>query len=517
MRLLIVDDERLTREGLRDATNWNDLGISEIQEAVDGLNALSILDTFNPDILLTDVRMPRMDGIKLATELRQINPGCKVIFISGYADKEYLKAAISLKAVQYVEKPIDIEELKEAVKQAVKERTDDLHSNENEAFARANSSLVRQEAALKLIGATIDEHQLRKQLEWTGFILPSPVVGATILVKVIDRIADDDHAITIITNAAHLLECPYLLAPKDSMHYVLHLFPGAARHLDKKSLRTMCLDLASALSSHYQRYAVAAGDIVYGIDSLKQSYTKAVVRMQEAFYLPPCAVVTDDTPSRSFSEEEKRLFMDNLKVALKLEQFVNIDTIIQNLTNSLRECPLELVNVTKDLYSRIAIELEAFSESRGIRLFSSNNGDSPLEFILGCHYLDDVLVAIKTKLVQLQGEIAERSKSAIASRVIRYIHEFYAKESLSVGELSEYMQMTNSHLIAVFRKSTGNTVKQYIMEYRVEKAKELLMKDWMKMSDVASRTGFKDGESFAKVFRKHTGMIPSDYRKRYRP
>jgi len=86
-----------------------------------------------------------------------------------------------------------------------------------------------------------------------------------------------------------------------------------------------------------------------------------------------------------------------------------------------------------------------------------------------------------------------------------------------VGELSSYLQMTNSHVIAVFRKSTGKTVKQYIMEYRVNKAKELLLEDWMKMSVVASQTGFKDGEYFAKVFRKHTGMTPSDYRNRYRP
>ncbi|GGD53061.1 response regulator transcription factor [Paenibacillus nasutitermitis] len=517
MRLLIVDDERLTREGLRDETNWKNIGISEIKEAYDGLNALSILDTFKPDILLTDVRMPRMDGIKLANELRRINPGCKVIFISGYADKAYLKAAISLKAVQYVEKPIDIDELEEAVKQAVKERMDDLSSNENEAFARANSSLVRQEATLKMIGESIDEPQLRKQLDWTGFDLPSPVAGATVLVKVIDRIAETDQAMTIITNAAHQLVCPFLLAPKDNMHYVLHLFPGSACRLDKPTLSTMCHELASALSSHYQRYAVAAGAIVCGIDSIRQSYITAVVRMQRAFYLPPCAVVTDDIALRSFPEEQKRLLMDNIKAALQLERFDEIDAAVQQLTDLIRECPMELVSTTKDLYCRIAIELETFAESRSIKLFTLNNGDSPLEFILGCHYIDDVLSAVKSKIRLLQEEVAERSKSATASRIMRYIHEHYARESLSVGDLSEYLQMTNSHLIAVFRKSTAKTVKQYIMEYRVEKAKQLLMEDWMKMSVVAARTGFKDGEYFAKVFRKHTGMTPSEYRNRYRP
>ncbi|MDQ6422979.1 response regulator [Paenibacillus sp. LHD-117] len=517
MRLLIVDDERLTREGLRDAINWKNLGIFEIREAVDGLGALSIMNTFKPDILLTDVRMPRMDGIKLATELRRINPGCKVIFISGYADKEYLKAAISLKAVQYVEKPIDAEELEDAVKQAIQERMDDQLINENEAFARANSSLVRQQATLNLIGESIDEHQLRKQLDWTGFNLPSPVVGATVLVKIVDPIADNDQAMTIMTTAAHRFACPFLLAPKDSMHYVLHLIPRAAFHLDKPSLRTMCQELASALSTQFPRFAVAAGDIVNDIHSFKQSYINAVVRIQEAFYLPPCAVVTDNTPLRNFSEEQKRLFMDNLKAALKLEQFDEIDSHVQHLTDTIRKCPMELVNATKDLYRRIAIELEAFAESRGIRLFTLQNGDSPLEFILGCHFIDDVLAAVKSKLRQLQEEVTERSKNTTASRVMRYIHEHYARESLSVGDLSEYMQMTNSHLIAVFRKSTGKTVKQYLMEYRVEKAKQLLMEDWMKMSVVASRMGFKDGEYFAKVFRKHAGMTPSEYRNRYRP
>ena len=99
MRILIADDEELTRKGIISSVDWETLGISDIDHADDGIHALECAKRAQPNNLLTDVRMPRMDGIELAKRLREQDPDCPVIFMSGYSDKEYLKAAINLKAV----------------------------------------------------------------------------------------------------------------------------------------------------------------------------------------------------------------------------------------------------------------------------------------------------------------------------------------------------------------------------------------------------------------------------------
>ena len=116
---MIVDDERMTRESLAKYVAWSTVNIGSVRTARNGIEALAIADREPPEILLTDVRMPKMDGLELAERVKSLNPHCKIVFLSGYADKEYLKKAIHLQAISYVEKPVDLEEVKEAVRMAV--------------------------------------------------------------------------------------------------------------------------------------------------------------------------------------------------------------------------------------------------------------------------------------------------------------------------------------------------------------------------------------------------------------
>ena len=106
MKLLIADDEKLTREGIRDRLDLQGLGISGVFLADDGVHGLETALKESPDIVLTDIRMPRMNGVQMAEQILAANPGTVIIFMSAYSDKEYLKAAIKLKAVSYVEKPL---------------------------------------------------------------------------------------------------------------------------------------------------------------------------------------------------------------------------------------------------------------------------------------------------------------------------------------------------------------------------------------------------------------------------
>ena len=117
-KLVIVDDEPATRQGIRTALNWSLLNIEIAGEASNGLEALDLVERIHPDILICDIRMPKMDGISLVTELQSRSPGTQVLFLSGYSDKEYLKNAIRLDAVDYIFKPFELDELTAAVKKA---------------------------------------------------------------------------------------------------------------------------------------------------------------------------------------------------------------------------------------------------------------------------------------------------------------------------------------------------------------------------------------------------------------
>ena len=117
-KLVIVDDEPATRQGIRTALNWSLFDIEIAGEASNGLEGLDLVERVRPDILICDIRMPKMDGISLVTELQSRYPGLQVLFLSGYSDKEYLKNAIRLDAVDYIFKPFELDELTSAVKKA---------------------------------------------------------------------------------------------------------------------------------------------------------------------------------------------------------------------------------------------------------------------------------------------------------------------------------------------------------------------------------------------------------------
>lgn len=136
MKVLLVEDEVLTREGLLMSIPWEELGIREILTAEDGEEGLEKAASQEPDIVMTDVRMPRMDGITMAFEIRKKNKKCRFIFVSGYCDKDYLKSAIHLSAVNYIEKPIEIDEVITALKQAMKQITEQRRQEEIEAEYR---------------------------------------------------------------------------------------------------------------------------------------------------------------------------------------------------------------------------------------------------------------------------------------------------------------------------------------------------------------------------------------------
>lgn len=521
MKLLFIEDEKFTREGVLKSVNWDRLGITELREAVDGLDAVAIAEQFKPDIVLTDIRMPRMDGIELAFHLRRKYPQCKIVFMSGYADKEYLKAAITLKAVSYVEKPIDIEELEEALRGAIDIVLEEQRHVANDTVAKENKSYMKQEAALQLIRGGYDEDLLRNRLVAADFTAVMQAPAATAIIKVISPGPLKQALGQFIDEALHSSEEPYLYAWKDDHHAIVHFFSKPHEGLEISQVQHLCYELASVLKREHTLFSIAAGKIVPTAYKLQDSYTIAVLRLQESFFHKPCSLILQDNhgsdaQSQHYLAQPEQ--MSRIGVALTEENFTDVEKMIAKVTADIRQHPGTLIVSVKELYYRFILEMDKFAQGRNITLFdTSEENDVAWKLILECHYLEDIERVTLLKLEELKKAVKERSSggmSSTSSRIMRFIHLHFADDDLSVQDVSDHMQMTASHLISIFKEATGKTIKQYVTEYRMEKAKDLLRNNRLKVLDVASQVGFKDGEHFAKIFRKSTGMTPSEYRER---
>ena len=148
MKLLLVDDEPYTREGILSIIAFDKLGIDEVFSAEDGLSGLAMAKEYQPDIILTDVRMPHLDGISMSYQIREFLPGCCIIFMSGFAEKDYLKSAIKLSAINYIEKPFSPEELETTLQLAVtkcNQEKEQLHAGKTFRSPQGAAERVRKE------------------------------------------------------------------------------------------------------------------------------------------------------------------------------------------------------------------------------------------------------------------------------------------------------------------------------------------------------------------------------------
>jgi two-component system response regulator YesN len=152
LKVLIVEDERMARETLRDFVPWRELGIEGVETAENGAEALEKISHCMPDLLLCDIRMPRIDGLELANIVRERNQECGIIFLSGYSDKDYLKTAIRVRAADYIEKPINIGEISAAVERILRVMRDRADSTAESELAGGSS------------GTKVDAESLRSRL-----------------------------------------------------------------------------------------------------------------------------------------------------------------------------------------------------------------------------------------------------------------------------------------------------------------------------------------------------------------
>lgn len=166
MKLMIVDDEEYTREGIRDSFEWSELGIQEIMLARNGKEALTIAKWFFPDIILTDIKMPQKDGIEFTEEIVRLFPECRILFMSGYVEVEYFKSALKLDVIDYIEKPIDKDRLWKAMEKAV----DFIQKNRKiEEIKIDNQEMKKVRLLQALISTEPDENWLLHACEEVGF------------------------------------------------------------------------------------------------------------------------------------------------------------------------------------------------------------------------------------------------------------------------------------------------------------------------------------------------------------
>lgn len=515
MKLLIVDDEELTRTGVISSLNWNSLGIEEVLQADDGIHGLETARIHKPEIILCDVRMPRMDGITMLENLENILPDAIPIFMSGYSDKEYLKAAIKLKAVNYIEKPFSLSEVESAIREARELYIQKMHSKRGETLHSMETAsrlalllTMPYESGKQEISHFLSELNLTMNSgTWfTSFIIKTNLFFETST----PSMPDFYEKLQDYLDNFHI-QCIYL---EKKMQYLVYFLysqnePSARQLQSVQSF--FCEHFAE-----YGRYLIACGDTVCGLSRAYQAYASSVILLQSSFFFPENTLLTSEFP-KSVVDVTTDIFSDapaaSFADALSALDEKATDSLLKKLFDAFYKNSRFLQNPVKDLYYKLFLNLEDAQHQQ--KISSSGNLESIAETIDNCFTFPE----LHQTLVDRTNEFFTKIDTTVQDNptifmIKEYISQNYMNETLSVKDISTHVFLSTSYVCTFFKNETGQTLNQYITEYRMEKAKQLLRDGRFKISDISSRVGYSDGNYFGKSFKKYSGLSPSEYRER---
>lgn len=493
MYCLVVDDERQTREGLQRLIPWRSIGIDRVEYATSGRDALQKIHRETPDLVLCDVRMPHMNGVELLRTLREEGNPIPFIFMSGFSDKDYLMAAIRYHAVEYIEKPISIPLLTNVLADTVQKLgAESLHADPH--------------LALRMVQHGADISEIREQMAKMAHpLLRSGLYYAGWLVQPQDRPG------LSFTHLRFLLGTwgwPLVIDEGSPQHQLLVIG-------DKDNQQPDFALLLEKVNRTGGGYSLAVSRPVDDLSALPDAMLEARLTATRTFFQ------TSDVlyPRVRDAEAAARITdacINTMQEHLRLSQYQSLIDALSQMEDSLRACEgiypedatAQLDRVCQMLTQHVSVPIRALMDGdEQLSAFSRE--------IHGAATLREAAAATKAWVNHMIANyLALSEHSPAIARALRYISEHYAQH-VTADDLARAAFVSSSHLSFLFRQELGCTIKQYLTDVRIQRARSLLRDPMTRLGDIPDLVGIGDPSYFAKLFRKAEGITPSKYREDY--
>ncbi|MGO4109072.1 response regulator [Paenibacillus sp. YAF4_2] len=530
MKLLIIDDETRTRELLRNYIPWDTVGIDEVETARNGLQALEIAMQRKPDIILCDIRMPKMSGIEFASQYRETDPDCPIIFLSGFSDKEYLKSAIQLKVFTYIEKPVNLNEVRDVVESAIRLRKEEQKRKEEERKLQEgyDHSLpyLRQEMVRRLVSNPQSPHVIPALRSRETFLLPAEGPFTIVVSSLYWSLYDlpEDPGVTQLRILEAISGCSCFnemkaLAGFDSINHLVLILPGeygSSYRNGRAAIEGIYSELC-AIAGPAIDLRIGIGQTVFSHKEIPESYRQASRACAYQYYNSGSKPIFSDALDYHSpvvtNWEEVRLMRDQLRKG----HIDEAKRIVREWTAYVRkQKDLDILRL-KDTYFQFLIAIMETAVQLGLAEISK---DTERRYMW--KEIDRIpsLEGLELYVLSFLDAMAEPSEDEAGAgsgkmrEIMRYIHAHFHEKGFTIRAIADHVQLSETYLCAYFKRHSRQTIKEYITDTRMNKAKELLSDQNVKMIEVALLIGMTDANYFTTFFKRNAGCTPSEFRER---
>ncbi|MDO4491050.1 MAG: response regulator [Lachnospiraceae bacterium] len=535
VKLFLAEDEIIMRNGIK-KIDWISSDIELVGEASDGELAYPMILELKPDILLTDIKMPFMDGLELIQRVKQELPDLQVIILSGFDEFTYAQRAVSLGVTEYLLKPVTPGRLLECVrgvKQKIQDRRQrELLSDSETPVSHERRELQKQKLFRHLVMNTKSSAECLDMAKQVQVNLTARYFAVILLMIRIRGEAAGDFSEARNTLQDRLNS---LLEEQKGWTLFDRGENGFAMLTARNHQDTMETGLALTLericelfqSTENLEYFISVGPVAGRVSEIRHSYEQAAKAAAYRFLAGPNQVVyAKDLPGTGFPSNDAPIdlndavtnsdFRDVMMNFMHTGEREEIAPLVEEMFAAIGEKNLNstifMTYILMDLYLamvRFARENEISCEDIDGQLgnprdvlkkdFSPAGAARYIE-----EYLDHILEKRDSKK---EGRISLALREAVA-----YIDASYACEDISLAKAAAIANISPNHFSAVFSQQMGTTFMEYLIGKRMEKAKKLLLTTDMRSSEIAFQVGYKDPHYFSHTFKKNQGMTPMEYR-----
>ena len=518
--IVVADDEEELRRALIRRVDWEAIGFTVVGEAENGIEALELVEKYEPDLLLTDIRMPFLSGIELARQVREVRPATQIAFLSGFDDFSYAQQAIQYNIVSYMLKPISASELTEELVKIRKRIDEKFQRFVSPTDALGDGDVMRFLMPLLLDGYWEQaneevEERLVKEAVACG-LLKSAEINPAYTVMVVSIIDDDGHNCTTkatvqaieqilekyVRHVSFYMEGRVVVLLQASptrfdkyLHIIVEEIAQSVKRIMACEAKVGVSRIAEKLSGAHEAYVEAMNAIRYSKRNGISTHFIADVERGEEFDIKRIQLIVDEMEKcmRGGNKESLEEYLETVFEELEREQ------VSAAMTGFILS---QMVTAVMKIVYAVVEEHVAGEFQKNVPLYvqeETNNMQTQRE-----RYQQ-----FFTNARELISEQRKKSSTQICDRAREIIEKQYMNPELSLGYVSSEIAVSPNYLSALIKKVTGSTFVDLLTQKRIEVAKELLMCTDMKIREIAEKCGYSDQHYFSYCFKKYAGMSPN--------
>lgn len=561
IKVFLVEDEYAIREGIKKSVDWEKNGFELVGEAGDGEMAFPKILKTKPDILITDIRMPFMDGLELATLVKKELSDIKIVVLSGYDDFNYAKQAISIGVEEYILKPVSGENLlKELGKIAESIKAHRQEEQAREKYLQDMEeirALERQKFIHDMIDGKISMQESLEQGRELGIDITATYYSIVLFQAFLKDREDSDVNAYSGVNEEILKRIKEEFADLDNV-YLYEQVGDVLCFLEKSdTLEEMGTNINRGIGritdimKDFEDwiYFISCGKSVERIRDVNNSYRDASRRFADRYMLDESCIIlgNDDTPQRQRKiretiEAEKKdsaqdMDLGNIDIRrldisgidfkmlsqktilhfLRSGTLSEVGDLVNEYFNSIGEDAMGSIMFRQYILMESLLSGLTFLDSMGVGRDKASDilGElkDPIKFVENLDSSKEYIRLLLNSMIEYRNQISDKKYLEIIEKAKKFIQDEYRNEDMSLQLVASNVNVSSNHFSAIFRKETGETFIDYLTRVRMENAKELLTCTSMKTSEIGFEVGYRDPHYFSYIFKKTIGMSPKEYRR----